>query len=81
MSKEVEAVISLRTRLVEKGIKDEFLEELIAIETALKALDIMKQQLPNLLLIRNTRDYDEFLEKSGDNLTEKEYSIVNAVLL
>lgn len=31
------------------------------VEKALKVLKIMKQQLPNLLLIRNTKGYDEFI--------------------
>lgn len=42
----LKAVVSLRTRLVKKGIKDQFLEELISIENSLKALEVIKK-LPN----------------------------------
>lgn len=59
------------------SIEPLFDEEAQKIESA---MSIMKRELPNLLLIRNTGDYDEFLEKSGDNLTEKEYNIVKEVL-
>lgn len=47
MNKELNAVISLRTRLVEKGIKDEFLEELIVIETAIKENANLKKMIRN----------------------------------
>lgn len=77
MSEELEILNSLNTENIVYVYKEDWNE----IQKKLKALTIMKSQLPNLLLIRNTKDYDEFLEKASDNLTKEEYDIVKEVLL
>ena len=77
----LEAVISLRTRLEEKGIKDQFLEELIAIETELKRLEELEKDKKYLEeeIERYSRLYENFkggyieqkttLEKQDEVLT------------
>lgn len=76
MSKELEELNDLNNENIVYVHKEDWSE----IQKKLKALEIMKQQLPNLLLIRNTKDYDEFLEKAGDNLIEEEYDLLKEVL-
>ena len=73
MIKGLEAIISLRNRLVEKGIKDQFLEELIAIEKELKALEIIKDKIEwNIAL-------NHFINIGYISL--EEYDLLNEVLL
>lgn len=96
MSKGLEAIISLRNRLVEKGIKDQFLEELIAIEKSLKALEIIKNKKVQVAYLHsmwddfettfNNNDEDvRWLYNEGretdEQITEEEYDLLKEVLL
>ena len=87
MNKELtplEATVSLRTRLVEKGIKDQFLEELISIENSLKALEIIKERLGIGIVILGD---EPKLRITFQNMlrfydiTQEEYDLLKEVLL
>ena len=83
MNRGLEAIISLRNRLVEKGIKDQFLEELIAIEKELKALEIIRDKTVDTLAFifqESLETYNEMHEDEG-KLSKEEYDLLKEVLL
>jgi len=51
------------------------------VENALKALEIIKTEMPNLTLLASCSSYQKYKEKSGDNLTKEEYELLKEVLL
>ena len=64
--KGLEAIISLRNRLVGKGIKDQFLEELIAIENEIKEGETYKNASEILRIIFNAPFILETLMKRNE---------------
>lgn len=81
------AVLSLRNRLVEKGIKDEFLDELIIIEKSARALEIIKNKeidvfrFRTLCIIQNMPLFvfnPQLSEKY--QLTQEEYELLKEVI-
>ena len=64
--KGLKAVISLRKRLVEKGIKDQFLEELLAIENDLKEGEANKNASKFLRIIFNAPFIIQTLFEKGE---------------
>lgn len=85
--KGLEAIISLRNRLVEKSIKDQFLDELLAIEKEFKALEIIKKKRVDTIGILNTNCADEYnsyidnMPLCFDYLIQEEFAILKEVLL
>lgn len=47
----------------------------------LKALEIIKTEMPNLTLLASCSNYQRYKEKSGDNLTQEEYDLLKEILL
>ena len=81
MNKGLEAIISLRNRLIEKGIKDQFLEELIAIEKELKALEIIKNKQVDTKMFMIDSCLEHYnMNYRCEELTQEEYNLLEEVL-
>ena len=78
-------------RIIEKALKElefyrkrdkQFKQDVNNIADKLKALEIIKQELPvDMLLIRNSVDYEHYIEVSDDNLSREQFYLLKEVLL
>ena len=70
----LESLLSLRDRLIKKGIKDQFLEELLVLEKTIKALGIIRKHIKNIACRVFSDGYE--LE-----LTKEEFDLLKEMLL
>ena len=61
--------------------KNSLLKEYAKSQKEHKALEIIKVEMPNLTLLASCKGYERYKQKSGDNLTRKEYELLREVLL
>lgn len=84
MNKGLEALKRIRQETAPNTYNKDFDKEKCCeiIEKELKALDIIRNELPvNVFIIRNSVDYDHYIEFSDDNLSKEQYELLKEVLI